>query len=445
MARTAATLPGGPRLSDHLSIGVLAHVFPRPAVRASLAACGRTSRRRRDLPAEVMVYFVLALGLFRSVSTREVLRCLAEGLHWLGAGPLRLAGRAALSHARKRLGVEPLRELRRRCVRARATAATPGATWRGLALRAWDGTTLDLPDEAVNREAFGKPGASRGEAAFPQVRLTALVEVGTRVPLAWTQGPYRESETAQAQRLHDHLGPGQLLLADRGYLGKDHWQQAAATGAQLLWRARRDTDLPVDRVLADGSWLSPYGDGLVRVVAYTLAEAPDETYRLVTTLLEPETAPAVELAALYHERWEIETAYDELKTHMLGPRPSLRSKTPELVRQEVEGLLLAYHAVRAFLAEAARDEDLDPDHLSFVHAVRVVRRRLQNPGPRRRARIARVRDLCREILEERAGSSRGLRHPRGVKRKMSNYPIRRSGPLDRRRHAWMPLILAPAC
>ena len=444
MARTAATLPGGPRLSDHLSIGVLAHVFPRPAVRAALAACGRTNRRRRDLPAEVMVYFVLALGLFRSVSTREVLRCLAEGLHGLGAGPLRLAGRAALSHARKRLGVEPFHELRRRCVRARATATTPGATWRGLALRAWDGTTLDLPDEAVNREAFGKPGAARGEAAFPQVRLTALVEVGTRVPLAWTQGPYRESETAQAQRLHDHLGPGQLLLADRGYLGRDPWAQAAATGAQLLWRARRDTDLPVDRVLADGSWLSPYGDGRVRVVAYTLAEAPDETYRLVTTLLDPETAPAAELAALYHERWASETAYDEPRTHMLGPRPSLRSKTPELVRQEVEGLLLAYHAVRAFLAEAARDEDLDPDHLSFVHAVRVVRRRLQNPGPRR-ARSARIRDLSREILEERVVSSRGLRHPRGVKRKTGNYPIRRSGPLDRRRHAWMPLILAPAC
>ena len=276
------------------------------------------------------------------------------------------------------------------------------------------------------------------------MRLTALVEVGTRVPLAWTHGPYRESETAQAARLHDQLGPGQLLLADRGYLGKDHWDQTVATGAELLWRARRDTPLPVDRPLADGSCRSRYGDHPVRVVEYALTEAPDETYRLVTTLLDPETAPAAELAALYHERWEIETAYDELKTHMLGPRPSLRSKTPELVRQEVEGLLLAYHAVRAFLAEAADEEDLDPDDLSFVHAVRVVRRRLQNPGPRRRSRIARVRDLCRELLEERVISSRGLRHPRGVKRKMSNYPIRRAGPLDRRRHDWIPLILAPA-
>ncbi len=234
-------------------------------------------------------------------------------------------------------------------------------------------------------------------------------------------GPYRESEAAQAQRLHDQLGPGQRLLADRGYLGQDHWDQAVATGAQLLWRARRDTPLPVDRPLADGSYRSRYGDHPVRVVEYALTEVPDETYRLVTTLLDPETAPAAELAALYHERWESETAYDELKTHMLGPHPSLRSKTPELVRQEVEGLLLAYHAVR------------------------VVRHRLQNPGPRRRARIARVRDLCRELLEERVVSSRGLCRPRGVKRKMSNYPIRRSGPLDRKRHAWSPMILAPAC
>ena len=444
MARTVASLPGGPRLSDHLSIGVLAHVFPRDAVRASLVASDRTSQRRRALPAEVMVYFVLALGLFRSVSTREVLRCLAEGLRWLGGGPLQLAGRAALSHARTRLGVEPFRELRRRCVRPRATVKTPGAAYRGLALRAWDGTTLDVPDEAVNREAFGKPGSARGEAAFPQVRLTALIEVGTRVPLAWTQGPYRESETVQARRLRDHLGPGQLLLADRGYLGRDAWRQAAATGAQLLWRARSDTALPVARVLADGSWLSGYGDQPVRVVEYALAEVPDKTYRLITTLLDPEEAPAAELAGLYHERWEIETAYDELKTHMLGPRPSLRSKTPDLVRQEVEGLMLAYHAVRAFLAEAARDEELDPDDLSFVHAVRVVRRRLQNPDPRRRPLTARVRDLCREIREERVVSSRGLRRPRGVKRKMSNYPVRRSGPLDPRRHAWIPLILAPA-
>ncbi len=376
MARTTTSLPGGPRLSDHLSIGVLGHVFSRPAVRVSLAACGRTSQRRRALSTEMMVYFVLALGRFRSVLTREVLRCLAEGLRWLGAGPLRLAGRAALSHARKRLGVEPFLELRQRCVQARATAA------------------------------------------FPQVRLTALIEVGTRVPLVWTQGPYRASERAQARTLQAHLGPGHQQLADRGYLWADLWQQAVAMDAHRLWRARRDTALPVHRVLH-----SRYGGQPVRVIEY---------------------APAAEQAALYHERWEIETAYDERKTHMRGPQPRLRSKTPDLVRQEVEGLMLAYHAVRAFLAAAAHDAAKDLDDLSFVHAIRVVRRRLQNPGPRRRSRVARIRDLCPEILKERVVSSRSLHRPRGVKRKMSNYPIRRFGPLDPRRHAWVPLILAPA-
>ena len=434
MARTVASLPGGPRLSDHLSIGILAHVFPRSAVRASLAACGRTSRRRRDLPAEVMVYFVLALGLFRSVSTREVLRCLAEGLRWLGMGPLRLTGRAALSHARKRLGAEPLRELGRRCVRARATVDTPGAAWRGLLLRAWDGTTLDVPDEAVNRAAFGKPGSARGEAAFPQVRLTALVEVGTRVPLAWTQGPCRESEAAQARRLHDHLEPGQLLLADRGYLGADHWRQAAATGAQLLWRVPRNTVLPVDRVLPDGSYDSRCGEGPVRVVEYAPAEAPDEIHCLVTTLRDSKAAPAAELAVLYHERWEIGTACDEPGTRMPGPRPLLRSKTPELVQQEVEGLMLACHAVRAFLAGAADPEDRDPDSLSFGHAVRVVRRRLRNPGP----------EAGRASPAAGAGAGKfrgtGRLRPRGVKRKTGNSPIRCTGPLDHRRRGWKPLI-----
>ena len=444
MARTVASLPGGPRLSDYLSIGVLAHVFPRRTVHAALRACGRTSQRRRALPAEVMVYFVLALGLFRSVSTREVLRCLADGLRWLRAGPLRLAGKAALSHARTRLGVAPFQELQRRCVRALATADTPGATYQGWALRAWDGTTLEVPDEAGNRAAFGKPGSARGPAAFPQVRLTALIEVGTRAPLAWVQGPYREAETVQARTLHEHLGPGQLLLADRGYLGAAHWQQAVATGAQLLWRARSDFSLPVHQVLADGSYRSQCGGLPVRVVEYTLTEAPEQTYRLVTTLCDPRPAPAAELAALYHERWEVETAYDELKTHMLGPKPILRSKTPHLVRQEVEGLMLAYYAVRAFLAAAAAAADLDPDVLSFVHAIRVVRRRLQNPGPHRRSLAARVRDLGREMQEEWVVSSRGLRRPRGVKRKMSNYPIRRPGPLSRERHAWTPLIVVPA-
>lgn len=171
-----------------------------------------------------------------------------------------------------------------------------------------------------------------------------------------------------------------LLLADRGYLGAALWRSAARSGADLLWRVRADTQLSPSQVLADGSFLSTFAGEPARVVEYVLKEADGELYRLLTTLRDPQAAPAAELAALYHERWEIETAYDEIKTHLLGRHPILRGKKPELVRQEIEGLMLAHYAVRRFLHEAARAADQDPDRLSFLHAVQVVRRRIQNPG-----------------------------------------------------------------
>lgn len=381
MARTKAVLPGGVRLSDYLSVGVIAKVFPLSAVKAALADCERSSRRRRALPAEAMVYYVIAQALFRSVSAREVLRCLAEGLRWARTGePLQIASKVAISRARTRLGAEPLQVLRQRLVGVLAKAGTPGAWYAGLRLVAYDGTTLDVPDERRNRAEFGLPGAGRGQAAFPKVRVTALVEVGTRAAFAWEYGPYRESEHKQAGRLHQHLQPGTLLLADRGYLGAELWQDAAASGAELLWRVRRDLSLPVRRELADGSFLSRFSGSAARVIEYRIEGSDEPCYRLLTTLLDPQRAPAVELAALYHERWEIETAYDEIKTHLLGRHPILRAKTPALVRQEIEGLMLAHYAVRSFLHEAATQADEDPDRLSFTHAVNVIRRRIQNPG-----------------------------------------------------------------
>ena len=381
MARTRAVLPGGVRLSDYLSVGVIARVFPLRAVRAALAESERNSRRRRALPAEAMVYYVIAQALFRSASAREVLRCLADGLRWARSGAgVQVASKAAISRARSRLGTRPFELLRDGSVQVLAEAATRGAWYRGLRLVAYDGTTLDVPDEQRNREEFGLPGAGRGQAAFPKVRVTALLELGTRAAFAWEHGPYRESERRQAERLHPHLRPGMLLLADRGYLGAALWRSAAERGADLLWRVRADTQLPISRVLADGSFLTSFANAPARGVEYRIGDADGELYRLVTTLLDPQCAPAAELAALYHERWEIETAYDEIKTHLLGRHPILRGKKPDLVRQEIEGLMLAHYAVRRFLHEAATEADLDPDRLSFIHAVQVVRRRIQNPG-----------------------------------------------------------------
>ena len=390
MARTQAAFPGGVRFSDYLGLGVIAQVFPPGSIEAALDACGVRSARRRDLPLEAMVYYVIAMGLFRQVSTREVLRCLADGLRLVAPGvPVRISGKSSISRARSRLGTAPFEELRR----ARVAPLAEFGDRRGCRTVALDGTTLDLPDEERNREAFGLLGAASGEAAFPKARLALLMETGTRAALAWRTGPFRgESEHSQAEALLGHLEPGMLLLADRGQFGFPLWSRASKTGAELLWRVPANALLhPAGEPFEDGSWPAELrGSGLdrrrsrgacrVRVVEYRLAERPGEIYRLATTLLDPGGFPARELAALYHERWEIETAYDEVKTHLLGPGAALRSKTPDLVLQEIDGLMLAHCAVRSLIHRAAGKAREDPDGISFIHAVRVVRRRLQNPG-----------------------------------------------------------------
>ena len=390
MARAPAGLPAGTRLSDHISLGVLARTFPLDWVQRVLADTGKQSERERDLPAHVMVYYVIALALYMTASTREVLRCLLEGLRWLwGAEAVRVAGKSGISQARTRLGAEPLRRLYDQPVRPVATCATRGAWYRRWRPVSLDGSCLDVADTDANRTAFGRPGASRGEGAFPQLRLVALVENGTHVLFGAQLGRYEDGETTLARQALAALRPGMLCPADRQFFGHALWQAAAATGADLLWRVKRNLRLPREAALADGSYLTTvYRSGKdrrhrtnglrVRVIGYRLegVAGAEPLYRLVTTILDPAQAPAEALAALYHERWEIEGALAELKTHLRGPRVVLRSKTPELVRQEFWGLLLAHFAVRGLMHEAALRADEDPDRLSFLHAVRVVRRQL---------------------------------------------------------------------
>src|SRR4051794_23013446 len=390
MARVPAGLPAGVRLSDHISLGVIARTFPIEEVRRVLAETGKASERERDLPAHVMVYYAIALALYMGSSTREVLRCLLEGLRWLwGAEAVKVAGKSGISQARTRLGAEPLHRLYDQVVRPVATRATRGAWYRRWRLVSLDGSCLDVADTEENRGTFGRPEASRGESAFPQVRFVALVENGTHVLFGARLGRYEEGETMLARQVLLALRPGMLCLADRQFFGHALWQAAAATGAALLWRGKHNVRLPRETVLADGSHLTTIypsekdrrhqAHGIrVRVVEYRLEGivGAEPLYRLVTTVLDPAAAPAAELAALYHERWEIEGALDELKTHLRGARVVLRSKTPELVRQEFWGLLLAHFAVRGLMHEAALRADVDPDRLSFQHAVRVVRRKL---------------------------------------------------------------------
>ena len=393
MTRRSSTPAVSSAALNTLTLGTLTRIVPRATVAQVLRRHQRMHKIHCKLPAPFLVYFVIALGLRMALPTREVLRWLRQGMRALwgaAAVPAAMAGKAAISMARTRLGWEVPRDLYAACVRPLATQRTRGAWYRGRRLVAFDGTTFATPDTASNTAAFGKTGSKEGPSAFPLLRVVGLVEVGTHVVLAAILGAWRDAELTLAETLLPHLQAGMLCLLDRGFVGYPFWQQVTATGADLLGRLRANMDLPVEKRLDDGSYLSTLYPSpqdrrrgtrgvRVRVIEYTLPHVPDAepVYRLCTTLLDPAQAPAAELAALYHERWEHESVLDEVKTHLRGGSAAvLRSLTADLVRQEVYGLLLAHYAVRGVMHDAARQADEDPDRLSFTHTVRVLRRTL---------------------------------------------------------------------
>jgi hypothetical protein len=395
MARTVASLPAGSRITDYISLGVIAKFFPAEKIHAVLEETQRASVRERDLPAHVVVYYVIALALYMRSSYREVLRCLLEGVQWLlnPSAQVKVAGKSGISQARSRLGAEPLKRLYSAVVAPIAEKRTKGAWYRQWRLVSLDGSTLDIADTVENEKTFGRPGASRGTSAFPKIRFVALLENGTHVLWAAHMDAYATDELTLAEQVVPALGKGMLCLADRFFPSYKLWRAAAQTGADLLWRTRQNARLDIDKRLPDGSYLSRIyastsdrrnrRNGIVvRAVDYHLKGVPDAepVYRLITTILDPKQAPAKELAALYHERWEIETALDELKTHLRGAQIVLRSKTPELVEQEFYGLLMAHFAIRGLMHEAALKADEDPDRLSFLHAVHVIQRRMARFG-----------------------------------------------------------------
>jgi hypothetical protein len=390
------------RLTDRIAIGVLAGLVPRDLVDEVLAECGRKEQRVRLLPARVVVYYTMALTLFFADGYEEVMRRLVGSLRLMGSwrDSWVIPSTAAISKARARLGAEPLRVLFRRVAVPLAVPGTPGAWCGGRRLMAVDGTNLDIQDTPGNLAEFGLPS---GGGAFPQARVVALGECGTHAVVDLAFGGARASERDLFRQLLRSVGSGMLVITDRGFIGHDMWGEAAATGADLLWRVRKVTNLVVIEELPDGSYLSVLVDPrlaakrrdqvaknvrnpvevtghAVRVIEYEVrgrgSEEP-EIYRLITTILDSDEASAVELAEAYHHRWELESSFDEVKTHQRGGGVVLRSKSPEMVRQEIYSLFLTHYAIRELMARAAEGgEETDLERLSFTRSLRVVRRQV---------------------------------------------------------------------
>jgi hypothetical protein len=371
---------------EQVGIGVLAEAFPLETVRAILKATEREGKRKRLLPASMMVYYVIALGLFVGVGCREVLRRLLDEAKWIWPEQVRVATESAITQARQRLGAKPIEALYREVVVPIAKKATRGAwfgAWRVVTL---DGFVADIADSDENVKTFGRPGAARGKSAYPQTRVVGLLENGTHVFFGAEMDRCDVGEVTIARRLLGRLRKNMLCLADRNFLCYPLWEQAVATGAKLVWRAKLQLVIPKIRRLPDGSYLAKFypsqkqrrhdRDGmLVRLIDYRM-DGVRESYRLVTNILDPAKAPALKLARFYSERWTIETAFGEIKTHLRGSDVVLRSKLPELVRQDVFGLLLAHYGVRFVMHDAALSEDISTEELSFVHTLRVVHRQL---------------------------------------------------------------------
>lgn len=395
MARSKAVLGEGARLTDYLSTTLLASVFPAPQVQEVLAEQGVASQRVRSFPAPAVAYYCMALSLYPEAAYESVFAAVTEGLAWRDGAPTPpTVAKSAISQARKRLGWEPMKQLMHRCCQPLAQASScPQSFYRGLRLMAIDGSNFEICDEALNSEHFGRPGSRTGRAAYPQAQCAILVECGTHAIIDADIGAYRVAEWKVAESLLARLQPGMLCMADRGFVGYEHWRQARASGADLLWRMPKNLILPVLEELPDGSYLSALypnerdrragrNGTTVRVIEYALPKVPgsEPAYRLICSVLDPEQAPALELATLYQQRWEIEGVFDELKTHLQQSRRVLRSKTPDLVRQEFFGWVMAHYAVRWLMHQAARQAQTPPLTLSFTAHVQLLRRAIPHSG-----------------------------------------------------------------
>jgi hypothetical protein len=442
MGYTIRQLEAERNFCQELTVEALQRAVPQEAIAAVVAETGHPVQRARKLTAEATIWTLIAMNLYTHMALGHVLRKLAQGLRFIWPDPsYRVPGASALIYRRYQLGALPVMALYERLARPIATARTRGAFCCGLRLMAIDGTVEDVPDTEANAAAFGRQHGSRGDSAFPQVQGVYLVECGTHAIVDATFGPYGSSERDGAHALLRSVSADMLVLWDRGLHEYDLLAAVRQRGAHTLSRLPAPVKPEWVASLPDGSTLAYLRPSdpqrraqgarlLVRVIEYTLTDPAlpgyGETHRLVTTLLDPRVAPAVELVCLYHERWESELVVDETDTHQrLAGRP-LRSHKPEGVLQELYALLIAHFAIRVLMHEAALQAGIDPDRLSFVHAVRVLHEAIpefQMVAPTERPRL--YARLLHDLAAGRLPARRLRSNPRVVKRKMSNFRLKR--------------------
>lgn len=407
-------------------------LVPERRLAATLSQCGRASQRRCRLPAESVVWLVIAMALFAADSIPKV---------WRRLHPTRDEPEpddSAFTQARRRLGVAPLRRLFLETARPMATHQSIGASYRGWRLMGLDGTTPDLPDTPENARTFGRPTTDHAEGAFPQVRRLAFCELGTHAVCGPVIKPICHGEPSMVGPLLGELGPGDLLIWDRGFFGYESIAAVVRRGAHLLARVKSNTVLhPIGR-LADGSYLAQIypspadrrhdACGLpVRVIEYTHDDPnrPDagERHRLITDLTNPADLPAQDAPLAYHERWEQERAFDEIKTQLGARALPIRSKTPAGVVQEVYGRVLAHYVVRRVMHDAAVVASQDPDRLAFIDSLRVLQ--CQLPESPQLDGATWYQRLLREVRRQELRPRRDRWYARVVKRKMSNWKTKR--------------------
>lgn len=429
------------RVLDRLLL--LEQVIGTEAVMQALNDTACFDSRACKLSREVTFWVVLAMGILTSLPIRQVFKFARR----LRPGE-KTPHRSSLCLARQRLGLAPLRRLFERIVRPLATPLTRGAFHRDLRLVALDATVMSVPDSPVNARAFGRSDGSRGQSAFPQIRKLSLVETGTHAELAFAIRGVKgagSSESAMASALFKHLQAGMLLLWDRGFFGFSLWKQAASRGAQILGRVPRHAILESITDLGDGSHLAKMyachskrnrdeGGIVVRVIRYTINDPQrvghQQEHRLITTLLDATLDRAFDLVVLYHERWEIELVFDEQKTHhdpRRAEKPAqLRSETPLGVLQEIHALSLGHYVVRKMMHDAASAADLDPDRLSYLGCLHILRTRLPECQARTPQELAAwYQHVLAEMRQERTEPRRNRINPRVIKQKMSKFKKKR--------------------